>query len=116
MAKAQSHKTASRKSKSLQRVAAKSAVSKHAGRRVATKPKQAIRDTVCDISAEAAAGKLVSAGRAGSKQAKVLAMLRGSAGGFFAEIVRKKLGLALISDVGEDGRVYRVRGVNRHAV
>jgi hypothetical protein len=58
----------------------------------------------------------------------VLEMLHGSAGttieaimsatgwqahsvrGFFAGIVHKKLGLALASDVGEDGRVYRVSG------
>ena len=128
MAKVQSRKTAPRKSKSLKRVAASSAVSKHAGRQVATKTKTAIRDTISNNRAEAAAVKSVSAGRAGSKQAQMLAMLRGSAGttieaimlatgwqahsvrGFFAGVVRKKLGLALTSDVEEYGRVYRVSG------
>jgi hypothetical protein len=64
--------------------------------------------------------------RSDTKQARVIAMLRAPAGatidammratgwqqhsvrGFLAGIVRKKLGLDLISGVGENGRVYRI--------
>ena len=65
-------------------------------------------------------------GRAESKQARIIAMLRTPGGatieamihatgwqqhsvrGFLAGVVRKKLGLNLISDAGERGRVYRI--------
>ena len=64
--------------------------------------------------------------RSNTKQARVIAMLRAPAGatidamvqatgwqqhsvrGFLAGIVRKKLGLDLISGAGESGRVYRI--------
>ena len=64
--------------------------------------------------------------RAGTKHAQVLAMLRDRAGttiaaitaatswqqhsvrGFLAGVVRKKLGLNLVSEPGESGRVYRI--------
>ena len=64
--------------------------------------------------------------RAESKQARIIAMLRAPSGatietmvhatgwqqhsvrGFLAGVVRKKLGLNLISDAGESGRVYRI--------
>jgi hypothetical protein len=66
------------------------------------------------------------AGRAESKQARIIAMLRTPSGatigamvhasgwqqhsvrGFLAGVVRKKLGLNLISDADERGRVYRI--------
>ena len=65
-------------------------------------------------------------GRAESKQARIIAMLRTPGGatieamvhatgwqqhsvrGFLAGIVRKRLGLNLISDAGDSGRVYRI--------
>ena len=64
--------------------------------------------------------------RAESKQARIIAMLRTPSGatieamvhatgwqqhsirGFLAGVVRKRLGLNLISDTGDSGRVYRV--------
>lgn len=124
MAKASTRKAVSLKSKSPQRVAARSVIGKHVGRRTEAKAKPAKRD----IRVTGATNKLTSAGRAGSKQAQVLTMLRGSAGttieaimsatgwqahsvrGFFAGVVRKKLGLALTSEVSETGRIYRVSG------
>jgi hypothetical protein len=66
--------------------------------------------------------------RAGSKNAQVIAMLQDRAGttiaaimaatgwqqhsvrGFLAGVVRKKLGLNLVSEPGESGRVYRIIG------
>ena len=65
-------------------------------------------------------------GRVESKQARIIAMLRTPGGatieamvhatgwqqhsvrGFLAGVVRKRLGLNLISDTGESGRVYRI--------
>ena len=65
-------------------------------------------------------------GRAESKQARIIAMLRTPGGatieamvhatgwqqhsvrGFLAGVVRKRLGLNLISDAGDSGRVYRI--------
>ena|SRR6185312_517488 len=64
--------------------------------------------------------------RAGTKNSQVLAMLRNQAGttisaimaatnwqqhsvrGFLAGVVRKKLGLNLVSEPGEGGRIYRI--------
>ena len=73
------------------------------------------------------ASKLVGKLRANSKQAGVIAMLRAPAGatiatvagatgwqphsvrGFLAGVVRKKLGLNLVSEAGDAGRVYRIK-------
>ena len=76
-------------------------------------------------SVGAASGARAKA-RAGTKNAQVLAMLQDRAGttiaaivaatgwqqhsvrGFLAGVVRKKLGLNLVSEPGESGRVYRI--------
>ena len=72
--------------------------------------------------------------RVDSKQARVVAMLRSPGGttveaimlatkwqqhsvrGFLAGVVRKKLGLNLVSAVGESGRVYRIKAGKASAV
>ena len=122
MAKASSRKSASRTPKSPKRAAAQSAGSKSAQRGAEIKAKQAPHNKRIVPAAKANA----SAGRPESKQAQVLAMLRGRGGatieaitsatgwqshsvrGFFAGVVRKKLGLVLTSEVGEGGRTYKV--------
>ena len=72
------------------------------------------------------AAKGLTKARTGTKNAQVVAMLRDRAGttiaammaatgwqqhsvrGFLAGVVRKKLGLNLVSEQGESGRVYRI--------
>jgi hypothetical protein len=72
--------------------------------------------------------KVTPPGRSESKQAKVIASLRAPLGttiesmmnatgwqqhsvrGFLAGVVRKKLGLDLVSEPGKSGRIYRITG------
>jgi hypothetical protein len=75
-----------------------------------------------------------SAGRAESKQARLITMLRASSGatvaammaatewqqhsvrGFLAGVIRKKLGLNLVSEESDDGRIYRIKDRKRRTV
>jgi hypothetical protein len=69
----------------------------------------------------------IAAGHVDSKQARLITMLRASSGatvaammtatewqqhsvrGFLAGVIRKKLGLNLVSEESDDGRVYRIK-------
>ena len=127
MAKASSRKTASHTPKSAKRTVAHSSGPASARGGPVAKAKSASGNKrTRPVSAEKA-----SAGRPVSKQAKGLAMLRATGGttivaitsatgwqshsvrGFFAGVVRKKLGLHLTSEVGEAGRIYKV--IDDHA-
>ena len=75
---------------------------------------------------KAAAVQKLNTGRAGSKQEKVLGLLRRPQGvtiaeimkatgwqshsvrGFFAGVVRRRLGLPLLSQKSDDNRIYRI--------
>jgi hypothetical protein len=79
------------------------------------------------IAARSAAGSRTSAARPDTKHARIIAMLRAPAGatiaammtatewqphsvrGFLAGVVRKKLGLNLVVEQTDKGRVYRIR-------
>ena len=78
-----------------------------------------------------ASSRALPKARAGTKHSQVIAMLRDRAGttiaaimsatgwqqhsvrGFLAGVVRKKLGLNLVSEPGQSGRIYRI--VDTHA-
>jgi hypothetical protein len=97
-----------------------------------SKPKAATRSTVRKTAKPASRKRSASASsrpaaRADTKRARIIAMLRKPAGttvaaimaatdwqqhsvrGFLAGIVRKKLGLNLVSDQTDKGRVYRIK-------
>jgi hypothetical protein len=98
-----------------------------------SKPKAAARPTARKTG-EPATGKRLApasskpAARPNTKHARIIAMLQTPAGatiaslvtatewqqhsvrGFLAGIVRKKLGLNLVSEQTDKGRVYRIRG------
>ena len=119
------------KPKSKPRSASRSNVSKTMGRsratrasvRKAAKPKP---DKQLSVRKDLGSAQRQTM-RKESKQAQVLAMLGSSSGatidaimlatkwqqhsvrGFLAGVVRKKLGLNLVSEVSESGRVYRIK-------
>ena len=93
-----------------------------------TATRSAARKTAKAISlARSAPASSKPAARPDTKHARIIAMLRSSAGatvaaimtatgwqehsvrGFLAGVVRKKLGLNLISELTDKGRVYRIR-------
>lgn len=101
-----------------------------------TKPKSKTKATSRSLArktskpksrARPAPASSTAAARTDTKHARVLAMLRSSAGatiasimtttdwqqhsvrGFLAGVVRKKLGLNLVSEVTDKGRIYRIR-------
>jgi Protein of unknown function (DUF3489) len=98
-----------------------------------TKPNAAIRSTAARKTAKPASRKQSvpasskPATGPGTKHARIIAMLRTSAGvtiaslvtatewqqhsvrGFLAGVVRKKLGLNLVSEQTDKGRVYRIK-------
>jgi hypothetical protein len=93
---------------------------KAASRSAARKPKSSSRKRSAPASSKSAA-------RRGTKHAHIVAMLRSPTGatiaaimaatewqqhsvrGFFAGVVRKKLGLNLVSEQTDKGRVYRIK-------
>ena len=96
-----------------------------------SKPKAATRSSARKPSKSKSRTRLVQASptatRPDTKNARIVAMLRSSSGatiaaimtatgwqqhsvrGFFAGVVRKKLGLNLVSESTDKGRVYRIR-------
>jgi Protein of unknown function (DUF3489) len=97
-----------------------------------SKPKAATRSTARKTSkprprARSAHASSKPATGPHTKHARIIAMLRTSAGatmaslvaatewqqhsvrGFLAGVVRKKLGLNLVSEIGDKGRVYRIK-------
>src|ERR1700716_91757 len=93
-----------------------------------SKTKAAARSTTRKTGkAKATLGSLKTAAKPGTKNTRIVAMLRSPAGatiaaimtatdwqqhsvrGFLAGVVRKKLGLNLVSEVTDKGRVYRIK-------
>ena len=113
------------RTKSKPKTAARSRTAKTA------KPASRKRARAVAVAAIAAAAPKA---RAGTKHAEIIAMLQDRPGatiaaimaatgwqqhsvrGFLAGVVRKKLGLNLVSAVGESGRVYRIKAGKALAV
>jgi len=95
-----------------------------------SRPKATARKTTKAASRKRPAVSSKPAARPGTKHARIIAMLRKPAGatiaaimavtdwqqhsvrGFLAGTVRKKLGLNLVSDQTDKGRIYRIRDSN----
>jgi Protein of unknown function (DUF3489) len=95
------------------------------------KSKTAVRKSEAKSKAHSSS---MTGGRADSKQARLIAMLRASSGvtiaammttagwqqhsvrGFLAGVIRKKLGLNLVSDESDNGRLYRIKDRKRPPV
>jgi hypothetical protein len=93
-----------------------------------SRPVKAAKSKSSKRSTPAGASSATVKTRAGTKNARILVMLRDRAGttiaammaatgwqehsvrGFLAGVVRKKLGLNLVSEPSERGRIYRIVG------
>ena len=95
-----------------------------------SKSKTAVRKS----EAQSKVRSSIAAGHPDSKQARLIAMLRAPSGatvaammmatewqqhsvrGFLAGVIRKKLGLNLVSEESDDGRVYRIKDRKRRTI
>jgi hypothetical protein len=103
---------------------------KSARTKISRSPKIAVRKSETQSKVRSS----ITAARAESKQARLITMLRASSGatvaammaatewqqhsvrGFLAGVIRKKLGLNLISEESDDGRIYRIKDRKRRTV
>jgi hypothetical protein len=104
-----------------------------------SRPKAATRSAArksgkSQVRARSVAGSAKTVARSDTKHARIIAMLRAPAGatmaaitsatewqphsvrGFLAGIVRKKLGLNLVAEQTDKGRVYRIRDAKASSV
>jgi Protein of unknown function (DUF3489) len=118
------HEAPMTRTKSQRKPIAKSRPMKKSTRRKSSEPQ---------VRADAASAALGTT-RSGTKSAQVVAMLNDQAGttiaaisaatgwqehsvrGFLAGVIRKKLGLNLVSEPAESGRLYRISGTSTNRV
>jgi Protein of unknown function (DUF3489) len=105
---------------------------KSARTKISLSPKR--KTAVRKSEAQSKVRSSITAGKAESKQARLIAMLRASSGatvaamtaatewqqhsvrGFLAGVIRKKLGLSLVSEESDGGRIYRIKDRKRRTV